>query len=309
MSTRVNSSKLTCDVPEETTGLQPVAQSITSLQVSGIYQIQCTPTGKVYIGSAVSVSARWQQHRKRLRNGNHHNRYIQSAWDRYGEANFQISVLELVNRSDLLAAEQSWIDKTRCTTREFGFNLYAIAGSPGDRFVQVWEGFIDPDGNEVTITNLFDFCRQAGLDFPSMHRLAKGKSKLKSYKGWTHKNSIRQREYVKTYHGFIDPDGNEIGPVTNLAAFCRVHGLEKSHMVAVAHGRIYSYRGWTYRNAREHRGYRTYSGFISPTGERVVITNLHAFCREHGLHPVHMHQLISGQRNSHKGWTWRQDDE
>jgi hypothetical protein len=34
-----------------------------------------------------------------------------------------------------------------------------------------------------------------------MNRLAKGKSKLKSYKGWTPRNSVRQREYIKTYDG------------------------------------------------------------------------------------------------------------
>ena len=48
----------------------------------------------------------------------------------------------------------------------------------------------------------------------------------------------------------------------------------------------------------------TYGGFIDPNGERVVITNLQAFCREKDLDAVHMRELIAGKRNSHKGWTW-----
>jgi hypothetical protein len=215
--------------------------------------------------------------------------------------------MERVTPAFLLRAEQEWIDKSQCTDTKFGFNICPFAGSPRDAFAQVWEGFIDPNGNEVKITNLFDFCRQHDLDFPSMHRLAKGKSKLKSYKGWTHRNSVRKRAYVKTYDGFIDPAGQPAGTITNLAAFCRERGLDKTHMVAVANGRICSHRGWTHRNGRQKSEPKVYTGFINSDGQRVIITNLRAFCLEHGLHSVHMHKLKNGQRKSHKGWTWRED--
>ncbi|HLJ80222.1 MAG TPA: hypothetical protein VKT52_01970, partial [Ktedonobacterales bacterium] len=128
-------------------------------------------------------------------------------------------------------------------------------------------------------------------------------SKLKSAKGWTHRNSIRQRDYTKTYKEFIAPDGKPVGPITNLAAFCRDKGLDKTHMVAVAHGRICSYRGWTYNNGRRKQQ-KVHMGFVSPDGQPTEITNLAAFCREHGLTVVHMFQVKNGQRKSHKGWTW-----
>lgn len=277
---------------------------------AGVYKILCLPTGKFYVGSTVDLRLRWAHHRSRLRQGTHCNAHLQQAWNKYGEERFKFSVLELIAISDLLRAEQAWLDSTRCANREIGFNIYPVAGSPGNRYAQVWSGFVAPAGNEITITNLFAFCRQHGLDFPSMHRLAVGKSKLKSYKGWTHKNSIRQREYVKTYNGFITPDGRSAGSITNLAAFCRLHGLDKTHMVAVARGRIYSHRGWTYDNDRQKLNPpRTYTGFIKPNGRRAVIVNLPAFCRAQGLQVAHMYQLIRGQRKSHKGWTWRQSNE
>jgi len=201
------------------------------------------------------------------------------------------------------------MNQTDCTNTEIGFNLYNIAGSPGDKLAQVWEGFIDPNGVEVTITNLHEFSRQNGLDNSSMIRLAQGKSKLKSHKGWTHKNSVRQRDYVKTWEGFIDPNGNAVGTITNLAAFCRDHDLDDTHMIALSKGKLHVHRGWTHMNKRENLGHKTYMDFFNPQGERVVIVNLKEFCRKNNLHPVHMHQLINGQRKSHKGWTWRPENE
>lgn len=278
-------------------------------RLSGVYQILCIPTGKIYIGSTVNLRERWSGHRCSLRRGKHQNIFLQRAWNKYGEACFEFSILKFVEASGLLPAEQAWIDKTGCAERKIGFNISRVAGSTGGLFAQVWEGFIDPDGNEITITNLHRFCRQYELDFPSMHRLAKGKSKLKSYKGWRHRNSIRQRDYVKTYDGFITPDGRPAGSITNLAAFCREYGLDNTHMVAVANGRICSHRGWTYSNGKQRLGPKTYTGFIKPDGQRVIFANLKAFCREHGLEVVHMHEVKSSKRKSHKRWTWRVSDE
>lgn len=281
----------------------------TTPRSSGVYQILCIPTGKIYIGSAVDPWARWGKHRSNLRRGTHHNFHLQRAWNKYGETNFEFSVLELVGTSDLLRAEQVWIDRTGCAARKTGFNISNVAGSPGDTRSKIWEGFVTPNGDEVIIANLQEFCRRHDLDHSSMIRLAKGKSKLKSYKGWTHRNSVRQRDYVKTYDGFITPDGRPASPITNLAAFCREHGLDNTHMGAVAHGRICSHRGWTYATGKQRLEPKTYTGFVDPDGQQVIITKLQAFCREHGLSPVRMHQLKSGKRNKHKGWTWRKNNE
>ncbi|MGQ0603632.1 MAG: GIY-YIG nuclease family protein [Anaerolineales bacterium] len=276
------------------------------LSQPGVYQIRCVPTCKIYIGGSTNLRHRWHVHRRRLRQGSHQNPYLQAAWDKYGEAAFEFEAIEYVERGDLLTAEQKWIDRTQCTNRKIGFNVYPIAGSPGEVHAKVWKGFINPDSREVVITNLFEFCRVHDLDFPSMHRLAMGNSKLKSYKGWTHRNSPRQRDFIKTYTGFVAPDGRPAAPITNLAEFCRQQGLDKTHMVAVAHRRICSHRGWTHINGRPKKETaKTYTGFVNSAGQHVTITNLQAFCRQHGLQVSHMRQLISGQRKSHKAWTWR----
>jgi len=274
---------------------------------SGVYQIRCIPTGKIYVGSAVNLFKRWYDHRRTLRKGEHGNRYLQHAWDKYGEKQFAFEILELVDVSYLLEVEQEWIDSTACVDKSIGFNIRDTAESSGSFTARIWEGFSDPDGKAIIIINLQDFCREHTLDFPSMHRLAKGESKLKSYKGWTHRNSVRQREYIKTYQGFIDPDGNLVGAITNLAEFCRQHDLDNTHMVVVMNGRICSHRGWTHVRGRVRQEHKTHTGFVDPGGRRVAITNLAEFCRENGLHPVKMHNLKSGKIQRYKGWTWRED--
>jgi GIY-YIG catalytic domain-containing protein len=278
-----------------------------SATLSGVYQIRCKQNGKIYVGSAVNLRWRWHSHRRDLGNGVHVNPHLQSAWNLYGETSFEFSVLEYVEEHRLLRTEQLWIDKTGCTDRRVGFNIKLDATSAGEGVGLTWEGFRDPAGNPVTITNLHDFCRRNGLDFPSMHRLWKGQSKLKSYRGWTHSNSVRQREFIKTHEGFVDPNGRPVGPIRNLAAFCREHGLDNTHMTAVASGRIVSHRGWTHLEGKKRLPALVHRGYIAPGGAHVRITNLAAFCRACGLCVAHMHEVKSGKRPSHKGWTWKHD--
>ena len=149
----------------------------------GVYQIRCLQNRKIYVGSAVNLRARWIVHRRLLIMKQHHNPHLQSAWNLYGAANFEFSVLQYVEENQLLETEQTWIERTGCNNRSIGFNINSHATSGGDGVGLTWEGFRDPNGDSVTITNLHDFCRRNGLDFPSMHRLWKGQSKLKSYKG------------------------------------------------------------------------------------------------------------------------------
>lgn len=277
-------------------------------RTSGVYEIRCLPNKKFYIGSAVNLRERWRNHIYTLNLGKHRNIHLQNAWNKYGEAAFIFTILQLVEKNILLQTEQVWIDKTHCTDRKIGLNLYPIAGSPGETHAQVWRGFVDPEGAEVVIYNLAEFCRKHELSAPAMMRLAKGKSKLKGHQGWSHKNSIRRRDYVKTYEGFIDPEGKIVAAITNMAAFCRESGLEKSHMLAVMRGRICTHRGWTHINSRKPI-IKIHTGYINPEGQNVDIINLAGFCKENGLQVMHMHDIRKGKRKSHKGWTWRPDHE
>jgi group I intron endonuclease len=77
--------------------------------LSGIYTIRNKSNGKFYVGSAVHFRKRWELHRHQLRNNKHDSRHLQHAWNKYGEAAFEFSIVELCDKVELLIKEQAWI--------------------------------------------------------------------------------------------------------------------------------------------------------------------------------------------------------
>lgn len=90
---------------------------------SGVYQIYNTKTNKRYIGSSLKVSRRWPQHLYLLRNGKHHSKHLQHAWDKYGEESFVFECLEYCSPEQLLQLEHKYIIDYKTTNREFGYNV------------------------------------------------------------------------------------------------------------------------------------------------------------------------------------------
>ncbi|SRR5216683_7072770 len=95
---------------------------------SGIYKITCTANKKVYIGSAVDLRRRKNEHFRALRQNRHHSLHLQRAWNKYGEAAFVFEVLEYVLPMSLTAREQFWLNKLKPFGRR-GFNIAHEAGS------------------------------------------------------------------------------------------------------------------------------------------------------------------------------------
>lgn len=74
---------------------------------SGIYLITCLVNGKVYVGSAKKLRARFNVHINDLRNNIHHGVVLQRAWNKYGVDNFSYELLEYVlDKADLVKREQ-----------------------------------------------------------------------------------------------------------------------------------------------------------------------------------------------------------
>ena len=83
----------------------------------GVYAVRCTASGEVWVGAAGDlISARtgiWFM----LRNGMHHNKTIQGAWGKHGDAAFQYDVLvnleedlsPLLVRDSLREGQKHWM--------------------------------------------------------------------------------------------------------------------------------------------------------------------------------------------------------
>lgn len=81
--------------------------------ISGIYLI-ATPNGSKYIGSSNNIYRRWSEHRRNLRNGKHHSKRLQAAWDKYkGDLRFEV-ICECPIES-LIEMEQKHIEEMQAS--------------------------------------------------------------------------------------------------------------------------------------------------------------------------------------------------
>lgn len=78
------------------------------IKTSGIYAIQRGE--RSYIGSSADITLRWRKHRSDLRGGRHHSRYLQNAWNKYGEDAFEFVILEECPVDVLIEREQHYLD-------------------------------------------------------------------------------------------------------------------------------------------------------------------------------------------------------
>lgn len=97
---------------------------------TGVYCWKNRVNGRRYVGSAaIRLSKRMKDHIRTLIQGNHCNRYLQAAWNKYGSANFVFCILERCAPEKCIEREQYWIDLYHVADRKYGYNLSPTAGS------------------------------------------------------------------------------------------------------------------------------------------------------------------------------------
>ena len=80
---------------------------------SGVYCIENTKNGKLYIGSSKNMYQRLHIHRCYLNNNSHQNQKLQNSWNKYGEDNFICYSLEQCNFEELTSREQYYINNLK----------------------------------------------------------------------------------------------------------------------------------------------------------------------------------------------------
>jgi len=91
--------------------------------IVGIYCISNKINGKMYIGQSRNIIERWKSHIYELNKGIHRNRYLQYSWFKYGESNFNFSIIELCDIESLDKKEIYYISKYQSTDSDKGYNL------------------------------------------------------------------------------------------------------------------------------------------------------------------------------------------
>ena len=101
----------------------------------GVYMIRNNTSLNIYTGSTLrSFKVRFGIHKSDLRNHNHKNRYLQYAWDKYGEDSFGFLILEdmpSATQEEIIKAEQWYFDNTKTHAHNGGgYNIALNAEHP-----------------------------------------------------------------------------------------------------------------------------------------------------------------------------------
>lgn len=92
-------------------------------KTSGIYCFENLTNGKKYVGQAQNIYVRITAHIRELKRNVDSSKLLQKAWNKYGEENFKIYVIELIQVEELDDMEIYYITYLRSHYSENGYNI------------------------------------------------------------------------------------------------------------------------------------------------------------------------------------------
>lgn len=208
---------------------------------SGIYIIENTVNGNVYVGQAKDLYLRYKSHLNLLRkNDARENRHLRLSFNKYGENSFTFKPLLFCeqDRQILTYYENFWFT---CFTN-LGVKCYntrpAIDSNLGikhdkesnkkksDRGKKNWES---EEYREKVLSGVADYWTE---------------EKRAERAEWA-RNRPNPFDYSKIEKDWliIFPDGNEL-VIRNLSRFCKEHGLDSASMTSVSKGRNKTHKGF-----------------------------------------------------------------
>jgi len=223
---------------------------------SGIYQITNRFNGRCYIGSAVNLQKRKNEHFNQLKHNKHKNKFLQNDFNKCGCEVFTYKVLCFCSKTDLIATEQEILDKNfdkqkKCYNMvpKAGGN-YNFSGSKHHGSKPVYQYSL-----KGVFVKAFANARIAGecsnTNKTSINLACNNKIKSAGKCLWSYQKKDRltklplriRPKKTGTSYLLISPSGKKYN-ITNLVEFCENHYLNYSSIQGVVHGRRNSCFGW-----------------------------------------------------------------
>jgi len=253
-------------------------------KIISIYQIRHVESGKIYVGSSSDTRQRWSVHLSRLRRNVHESRYLQKAWNKYGEQSFVFEIIEeLHSIENLISREQYWIDTLHSIDRRYGFNLNIVANSS-----------IGVKRSEETRRKLKQV-RQKEVSNPIVHKRLVAQSR----EYWSKPESREKMRSMKLEHG-RNPETRKKMADSQI----RYGNQPNVREMRSLKGKDFYANNPERREILAEFASKEYI-LTAPNGEVYEIRNLKKFCQEHNLTARTMHRVMQGLQSNHKGWACR----
>lgn len=292
---------------------------------SGIYAIRNVVSDKIYIGSAFNLNKRYLVHKSDLAHNKHANKHLQRSFNKYGPSAFVFELVELCEMNALKEREQIHIDN------HFGlkcFNINPAVQVTGNNARQVQQiTLISPSNKTInfngTLREIAAQIHTQLVDPPTLGSCANilGQvlnKKKKHLRGWRLPENAAynwKARSARSYHAktwdiqLLGPEGQIIGPITNIEQFCRDHDILNSSVIHnLIMGRTRYANGWSiYSGDAGHppaKNSKVYNILlVDPLGNTYgPISNLSKFARDHNLSKSGLQAIIWKKQQSHRGW-------
>jgi len=99
--------------------------------IIGIYAIKNNVTNKIYIGKTTDFEIRKKEHIRKLKAKRHHNRHLQSSFNKNGIDSFVFDIIEKCDLGHLDEKEKYWIEFYKTTNDNNGYNI--MSGGQGGK--------------------------------------------------------------------------------------------------------------------------------------------------------------------------------
>lgn len=212
-----------------------------------VYLIANTVSGSVYVGLSTNPRKRWRWHLCELRANRHPNPYLQRAWNKYGAAAFEFSVLEECDTLEALNdAEVFWIGYLRY----IGTSIYnqKSGGGFGGEFSQAMRQKLSRSHTGKVYTP--ETCANISRNTRGVKktRTPKLEAKWEAQRGRVEDSEQTTRRIAammarRPVVVLRSPDGVQ-HETQNVAAFAREHNLHPRLLGYVTEGKQRSHRGW-----------------------------------------------------------------